>query len=310
MKRIRLLGRLAAWIAMAGLAAHSAAEASVYVPANRLWTGGVVPFEWHPDISIANRLRVVIAMNIWLEVANVEFVVRTDETDYVLIQNAPGDSGSRSAEVGRNGGKQDLFIRQDLSGVTDYGLAHELGHVLGYYHTQQRPDRDTYLTWYEGRTSDSGKGNFAIESNALAYPRAAMDYDSVMSYGRCTFSLCGDECQSDLDSCRVLEINDPEDAAEFDALMGQRSYLTRVDALTMSFLYPPSGWRFVETGYDGNIESGTFHDPYLTVDKAVLSAPNNAIVWVQPGHYELGSGVVTKAMTLRAPLGGVTITLQ
>jgi hypothetical protein len=94
--------------------------------------------------------------------------------------------------------------------------------------------------------------------------------------------------------------------------MGQRSYLTRLDALTMSFLYPPAGWRFVETGYPEpfNSQNGTFHYPYLALDNAATAAPNNATVLVQPGHYELESGIFKRAMVLRAPIGGVVITSQ
>ena len=248
-------------------------------------------------------------MNIWIAVANVRFVLRTDEPDYVLIQDAPGTAGSSSPTIGRGGGRQNLFIRQNLSGITDFGLAHELGHVLGFYHTQQRTDRDTYLRWYEDRTTASGAGNFAIARGSLAYPRNTMDYDSVMSYGRCTFATC-ENCSSDLDDCRVLEIKNPAAAAEFDSRMGQRSYLTRIDALTMSFMYPETGWRLVEAGYANSSESGTFHNPYLTVNKAVASAPNHSIVWVQPGSYKTGSVVIVKPMTLRGPIGGVLIRAQ
>lgn len=50
--------------------------------------------------------------------------------------------------------------------------------------------------------------------------------------------------------------------------------------------------------------------PCLTLDKAVTGAPNDATVRVQPGHYELASATINKSMTLRAPLGGVVITLR
>ena len=306
MNRTRKYIELALKIAGVGLVGL-AVSAATYVPDNRLWPGGVVPFEWHEDMPLANRLRVIAAMNIWLDVANVEFVLRDDEADYVLIQNAPGDSGSRSPEIGRAGGRQDLFIRQDLSGITNWGLAHELGHVLGMYHAHQRPDRDDYITVYNSRISESGTGNFPIVSSAIGYPRNAMDYDSVMSYGRCTFSTCGNACSSDLDNCRVIEINDPDNAAAFDANMGQRSYLTRIDELAMSFMYPQPNWRFVELDYAGSDDSGTFHRPYRTLQIAVDSAPQNAVLWIQPASYQQPAGVIDKALLVRAPLGGVVI---
>ena len=80
------------------------AEAAVDVSEDRLWPAGVVPFAWDPQMSFANRLRVVEAMNIWTAVAHMSFVLRNGEADYVLIQNAPGDTGSRSVTIGRGGG--------------------------------------------------------------------------------------------------------------------------------------------------------------------------------------------------------------
>lgn len=286
-------------------------QASVYVPSDRLWPEGVVPFVWAADMPFPNRLQVVAAMNVWSDVANVQFVPRTDETDYIYIRNAEDGGGSKSPDIGRAGGEQDLFIRVDLTDISVHGLAHELGHVLGFHHTHQRPDRDDFLIWYEERTAASGVGNFTIKKNALAYPRNAMDYDSVMSYGPCIFSACGQSCGDDLDDCRVLEIKDPVAAAEFDAgerRMGQRNYLTRIDALVMSFLYPQMGWLFVEKGYADTAEEGTFHDPFLQLDTALNEAAKNATVWIQPGWYPVNAGVIDQSITLRAPRGGVLLT--
>jgi len=280
--------------------------AAVYVGSDRLWPNGVVPYEWADDMPLVNRARVAIAMNIWKEVANVDFVIHTDEKDYVLIQNALNGGPSRSPNIGRNGNKQDLFIRVNLTNITDHGLAHELGHVLGYYHTHQRPDRDRFVTWYPERTKASGTNNFLIVSNSLAYPRNAMDYDSVMSYGRCTFAIC-DDCKNDLNNCRVLEINDPFDALEFDEKMGKRDYLTRIDSLVMSFMYPPSGWKFVDKSDPTTQEKGTFHDPYLTLEAGVGLVPLNGTVWIQPGEYRMGTTVLNARLTLRAPVGGVIV---
>jgi len=322
--------------AVVGLVLTSPARAAVYVAEDRLWDNGVVPFEWDPNMSFANRIEVVAAMNVWQQVARVTFVLRTNETDYVLIQNAPGTSGSSSASIGRDGGRQDLFIRQNLSNITVYGLAHELGHVLGFFHTHQRTDRANYVTVYNSRMNDCRSGNFTIASNSLAYPRNRMDFDSVMSYGQCIFSNCGLTldpacgcndpncarwtsngacsefgvvcCAEDPDNCRVIEIDDPEDAALWQNAMGQRSHLSAIDALTMAFLYPEPDWRFVERNYTGSDESGTFHNPYLNLADGLAGTPQGGTLWAQPGTYTgLAGQVLNKPMLIAAPLGGVTL---
>lgn len=317
------------------LATGVSAHAAVYVDSNRLWPGGVVPFEWHNNISFENRLHVVAAMYIWEEVANVSFVFRNGETDYVVIQDAEGSAGSSSPTIGRGGGRQDLFIRQELSNITEFGLAHEVGHVLGFHHTHQRPDRNTYVTYYSGRVNDCKSGNFSVQSDALGYPRNQMDYDSVMSYGQCIFSNCGLTLDTDCScadgsecprwtsndcslatvtccsespaSCRVLEIKDLTDRGLWQTALGQRDHLSKIDALTMSFMYPQPNWRFLELNYSGSDETGTFYEPYVTFSDAVDAMPNGGVLWVQPATYSGSSGVVSKPMLIRAPLGGVLI---
>jgi len=311
-------------------------RAAVYVPADRLWTNNVVPFVWDPAVPFPNRLRVVAAMNVIEEVANITFELQTNETDYVYIQNAPGDTGSRSPTIGRGGNEQDLFIRQDLSDITTFGLAHELGHVLGLYHTHQRPDRNAYVTYYSGRVNDCRAGNFTVASDSLGYPRNAMDYDSVMSYGECIFSNCGltfdstcscdDQscnrwtsndcdllsvtcCSENPSACRVIEIDDPIERAQWQALLGQRDHFSYIDAITLSFMYPQGHWRFLERNYAGTSNTGTFHDPYEDLTTALDEAPTGAVLWIQPAGYNAPgpAGVMNKAMLLRAPLGGVVI---
>src|SRR5262245_55907437 len=98
--------RATALFALACAASSPTAHASAYVQADRLWAHGVVPFVWDKALPEGNRQRVLAAMNIWIDVASVSFVSRTDEPDYVHIQNAAGDNGSSSPTIGRGGGKQ------------------------------------------------------------------------------------------------------------------------------------------------------------------------------------------------------------
>lgn len=295
---------------LALLAITSIAHGAAYIDDSRLWPNGVVPYVYAGDFIPENVEPVEAAMAVWESVANIQFVPRTDETDYVRIQNAGEGNGSSSPFIGRNGGEQPLNIRDLIYtwGQTayTYGLAHEWGHVLGFHHTHQRTDRNTFLTYYSGRVSASGAGNFAIQSGSVAYPRNEMDFDSVMAYGQCIFSTC-DSCSADLNNCRVLEINDPADFATWQSSMGQRNHLSEVDILTMSFIYPAPGWRFAELNYAGSSETGTFHQPYLTFATAVTSVPSNGTLWMHPGNYNPPGGVISTRMMLRAIEGGVLI---
>ena len=313
----------------------SAANAAVYVAnPDRLWPGGVVPVVWDPDISFGNHLSVVVAMNFWSDVANVTFVPRTNETDYVFIQNASSTGPSNSQFIGRNGDEQKLTIRQDLTNLDSHGLAHEVGHVLGYFHAHQRQDWISIVTIYWNRIDTCKIGNFTQASNSLAYPRNRMDYDSVMTYPECTFSNCGllldptcsctDStcttwtrqdcnlaavvcCRENRPACRTVEIIDTTERSQWQSELGQRDHLSKLDALTMSFLYPEPNWRFLEKNYSPSDEIGTFHNPYVNLSSALDETPNGGILWIQPATYNNPTTTITSPVLLRAPLGGVVI---
>ena len=70
---------------------------------------------------------------------------RTDESDYIqIIKNAKGGNDFCQSYVGRRGGKQALTLNKNCY---DYGpIAHELFHVLGFPHENQRLDSQDYIT--------------------------------------------------------------------------------------------------------------------------------------------------------------------
>lgn len=316
------------------------ARGAVYVPEDRLWPGGIVPVQYDPDFDFFSRVRVEIAFDIWERVANVQFVQWDGvAADYIYVRNTPGGGGSNSRE-GRVGGPQFLNIRADLTGITDYGLAHEVGHLLAYYHTHQRLDWDNYVDKFSSRIDTCFIGNFDPAEGSFAYPRNAMDYTSVMSYGECIFATCGrventscacdddtcnrysfpggctsnccDQmgitcCSEDPLNCRTLLIDDFGDRFLYQFEMGQREYLTEIDAKVMSWLYPQPGTRFLEANYSPSDETGTFHHPYLTVQSVLDNAPNNIRLIVQPGTYEQPADIITKPMIIEAGHGPFVI---
>jgi len=80
----------------------------------------------------------------------------------------------------------------------------------------------------------------------------------------------------------------------------------------MSFLYPESSWRFVNLSYANAppcvtmFQVGTFIYPYCQFPSGASAVPIGGTVIIQPGNYS-AVGIYNKAMTLRAPLGAVTL---
>lgn len=272
---------------------------------NDFWPGGVVPYEFDSNVTANNQTLMLNAMAEWEAVANVQFVARNGQSNYIHIQN----STRNSSEVCMQGGEQIVNIHD---WGTHFTIVHELGHALCLWHEQSRPDRDTYITIEYDNIADTcgDTGNVPCDYNfdphytADVYPPNEYDFDSVMHYNQCAFSNCAN-CQADLVNCRTITVNSPWDT-DWQNAIGQRSYLSRLDQLTMSFLYPESNWVFVDQSYSGIIQNGSFFKPFRSFTDGVSDVPAGGTIIIQPGDY-ISDGVLTKAMTLRAPLGDIVL---
>jgi uncharacterized protein (TIGR03437 family) len=89
------------------------------------------------------------------------------------------------------------------------------------------------------------------------------------------------------------------------------SPVSYLDQLTLSFLYPQPNWRFVGNPFSFPhnflVQTGGFLAPYEKLGTAVEATPVGGTIWLQPGEYTLSRDGIDKRLTLRAPLGGVTI---
>ena len=267
------------------------------------WTNGIVPYQFDSNVNNTNRNRAIAAMGEWEAVANVDFIPRNGQGNYIHIQN----STKNNSEVGMKGGRQVINI---VSWGSRFIIAHELSHALGCWHEQSRPDRDTFLTINTDRIKSGESHNFDKRSSADVY--GEHDFDSVMHYGQCAFSDCS-SCSSNPSSCRTITVKAPWNST-WQSAIGQRNHLSELDVLTMSFLYPENKWRFVNGSYSlaprkrvfFSPQPGTFFFPAFTINHGVSVVPAGGTLIIQPGNYN-ETGSFSKAMSLRAPLGSVTI---
>ncbi len=64
---------------------------------------------------------------------------------------------------------------------------HELGHAIGFFHEQNRPDRDRYITVHRENVGDDKMGNFNLKKHTN-YQGEEYAFDSIMHYSNNSFS--------------------------------------------------------------------------------------------------------------------------
>jgi hypothetical protein len=185
------------------------------------WTGGVVPYAFDANVTTAQQLVAIDAMAEWAAAANVVFIPRTTEANWIKFK----DATTNSSFVGMIGGSQTINV---FNWNFRFIVCHEICHALGFWHEQQRPDRNTFVTINTANITPSAIGNFNISTGATTF--GAYDFDSVMHYGQFAFSSNGQP------TITVLPPNQ-----SFQGSIGQRQHLSVLDASGAASIYgaPP-----------------------------------------------------------------------
>jgi hypothetical protein len=315
-------------------AARSPQSAPIKFP-TKLWPNGIIPFQFETTcaptsncagalpsgcVSAANQTAMLNAMAVLEAVANVDFQQCANNIcsgNFVRIRDTTNDTtvgdhnvcvadAANNSWVGVQGGMQDINI---VSWGRQFVIVHELLHCLGFIHEQSRPDRDHYVepvceNVEGGCDGDKYKNNFRIKSDATSY--GYYDFDSVMHYGQCSFSVhstCPNVNAQVPDGGITLRVTAPY--AQWQNLIGQRNHLSALDRASVSFLYPASDWRFLDTTYTGGYGSpnGSFYRPYTSFAEAVANTPEGGTIWLLRTQAIPAVGTYGKQITVKAAPG-------
>lgn len=151
-----------------------------------LWPQGIVPYEIDSrkyPVGEEGRKIILNAIREWNAAdTGFQFVARTNQRDVLVFGEDPEACYSN---VGRQSGVQ--YIRCHLHGgqFDEASIMHEIGHAIGFYHEQQRSDRNEYVQITKkdrrGNTMPLAKddqADFAVEGNTFG----RYDFYSIMHY--------------------------------------------------------------------------------------------------------------------------------
>lgn len=283
---------------------------------NQLWPGGVVPFEFDSNVTADNRTRMIEAMAELEGIANVDFRHCGNDDcsgNYVHIQNSSGNNSRVGMKCGgspRCDGKQDINI---FNWNIRFVMVHELMHCLGLWHEQNRSNRDNYIRINCDNVEDgcglfsSHRLDFNINSDTFGF--GSYDFDSVMQYPQCGFSkndICPTPTPDFPDGGVTITVLPPNDTF-WQSRIGQRDHFSELDRTVVSFLYPPSDWRFFDILYNGDRGSsnGTFHRPYTNFAEAVAKTPEGGTLWILKSQTIPAVGTYGKQITVKTAPGVV-----
>ncbi|VDK82033.1 unnamed protein product [Onchocerca ochengi] len=201
-----------------------------------LWPNGRVPYVISPAYSNISKLIIMEAFKEYRRQTCIRFVPKKS-FDFNYIYITPND-GCYSM-IGNNGGRQEVSLGD---GCLRKGVViHELMHVLGFFHEQNRADRDLYVDILWENIKPSLVEQFDKYSATIIDDLGSpYDYDSVMHYSARAFSKNGKPTILPKSIDKAIKI-------------GQRRGLSPIDVWKINKLYNCN--KKISVNSDSNIQN-------------------------------------------------------
>ncbi len=91
-------------------------------------------------------------MTHWNENTIVRVQPHGGEVDFVHFREEPDQTAPCTSMLGMAGGAQDIVLNLGRCHVGK--ILHEIGHAVGLFHEQSRPDRDSFVTLHLENVND------------------------------------------------------------------------------------------------------------------------------------------------------------
>jgi hypothetical protein len=152
------------------------------------WPNAKIPYKLGADFTSSEKNMISDAMDLIKRDTCVKFSPWAGEKDYVLFKR---DNLGCFSSVGKVGGEQIINLQPECL-VLIGTPAHEIMHALGFYHEQNRSDRDESVSILAHNIVDGKMVNFdKVSSKEIDTFGINYDYESVMHYSKNAFSKNG-----------------------------------------------------------------------------------------------------------------------
>jgi len=145
-------------------------------PATVPWTNGIVPYAFTNNLTAAETNTYLAALREWELAANVKFVLRTNQPNWILFCY-----NTNFQDYVSGGGYNPQIVT--ISSLSRAQVCHEMGHSFGFNHENIRPDATNFITILTNNITDEPANLHWFIHDNTTVTNGNYDYESVMHLG-------------------------------------------------------------------------------------------------------------------------------
>jgi len=203
------------------------------------WPNATVPYDFDVNFPLTGRRKVLRAINHWHKKTCIKFIPHTGQKYYIKFMLHPYScqawTGMQMDEAEIEGYDGQLVLLTEDCVEQRGTILHELGHVIGFFHEHNRPDRDNFIEIQWENVREDLHDQFdkipTTDVDSLGVP---YDFGSIMHYSLDAFSKNG--------NATMKVISNPQG---YTGEVGQRQGLSDLDARQANLLYSCSAGKYL-----------------------------------------------------------------